>query len=177
MRITRRNALAPKMYEDDDPSEIPPEGATDEMGPPDQYEPQDWMENRRRNALAPPLQRIGVGGGRSGGRASGSDKQFEIEQYLRDLAQSPQGQTDEGVSQIMTMAHQYGVRSPFDRAFNEPPSARAQAFGPSGRPRPLMRGPDDYKDERGGRGAFWDDNDPSVYESEYQQRYGLSPRR
>jgi hypothetical protein len=155
-------------YEDDDPGEMPPEGYTGEDGPPDQYVPLDEMS---RNRLMPNIHLAGFGGG-GGRRAARSDNSFEIEQYLRGLSQTPEGGTDAGIAEIMGLAHQYGVRTPYDRAFNEPPAARAPAFGPSGKPRPLMRGQDDYKDERGGRGAFWDDNDPSVYEPEYQARYG-----
>jgi hypothetical protein len=151
----------------DDPGEIPPEGFVEgDDGPPDQYTPQDEMQ---RNPLMAPLHRVAA---RSGGRQSRSDMVFEIESKLREMAAMPQYQTDEGILQIMGLAHQQGVRSPYDRAFNEPPAARGGPLGPSGKPRPLMRGPDEYQDERGGRGAFWDDNDPSVYESEYQARYG-----
>jgi len=158
------------MYGDDDPSEIPPEGFVEgEVGPPDQYIP---LDEESRNALMPNVHFAGFGGGANGRRATRSNNAFEIEQYLRGLAQTPEGATDAGVAEIMGLSHQYGVRTPYDRAFNEPPAARAPAFGSSGKPRPLMRGPDDYKDERGGRGSFWDDNDPSVYEPEYQARYG-----
>lgn len=163
-----RNALGARLYgyRDEDPAEMPPEGFIEgENGPPDQYIPQDEMDYRR-NALVQPI------ASRSGGRRTASDASYDIETQLREMAADPRYQTDEGIVQIMTLAHQHGVRSPFDRAFNEPPGARANALAPSGLPRPLMRGQDEYRDERGGRGAFWDDNDPSVYEPQYQRQYG-----
>ena len=151
----------------DDPGEFPPDGFIEgESGPPDQYIPQDEMQ---RNPLMAPMTRVAS---RSSGRRTAADASYEIETKLREMAGLPQYQTDEGISHIMGLAHQNGVRSPYDRAFNEPPDSRGGPMGPSGRPRPLMRGPDVYQDERGGRGAFWDENDPSAYEPDYQARYG-----
>jgi len=168
-----RNALVPKMYEDDDPSEIPPEGATDEMGPPDQYQPQDLMDNR--NALAPRMQRVGFGGDARGQRALRSNNTFEIEQYLRELAQSPQGATDAGIADIRMMARQYGVRTPYDRAFNDPPTSQNPMMGPSGKPRPLMRDPDSWDIGSDGRDRFGQDR--YQYEHGYDNLYMNPPQR
>jgi hypothetical protein len=141
-------------------------GGMPDGGAPDQYVPPDDMQP---NPLMVPLSRVSQ---RSGGRKSASDVAYEIEAKLREMAGLPQYQTDEGINQIMGLAHQNRVRSPYDRAFNDPPSQKGGPIGPSGKPRPLMRGPDEYQDERGGRGAFWNENDPSVYEPDYEARYG-----
>lgn len=67
----------------------------------------------------------------------------QFERYLRGLVDTGPG-TDGFMQSIAQAAKMFGVRSPFDRAFNRPPAERGGPVGPSGRPRPLERMPEDH---------------------------------
>lgn len=61
------------------------------------------------------------------------------EQLLRAASKSDRAATDGGIMLIMEAAKMLGVRSPWDRKFQGPPSGPK---GPSGRPRPTAPPPD-----------------------------------
>lgn len=75
--------------------------------------------------------------------------QQDIEAFLRRMIQDG---TDRDIYQAMALAREYGVRSPLNRDFQNPPASLGGLLGNTGRPRPLMRmndsvgfagGPDD----------------------------------
>lgn len=96
---------------------------------------QDMMAGRIPDM---PQERPGLSGAMRGPDLSRYSPE-QIEEIIKKIA--AQG-TDGAIYQAMTLARQYGVRSPFDRAFQPPPATFGNLSGPTGRPRPLMRQPD-----------------------------------